>query len=173
MTTAIDPGGSFAATRRTAWYDVAPASVSGAAWTGSSEASFTTSRVLRTRTYSASPPSAPYPRPTRPLGHVPSMPRAHHQQRPHELGETSATASPSASVGTPAPSACTHPAISWPSVNGIAQPRSSPADPGMCRIVMSEWHKPFPATFTTTSPAPGSGTAASVTSGGRSHSTRR
>ena len=68
MTTAVAVGPSLPAERRTAWYGVRAASVSGAASTGSSPAgSATRWRAAGTRRYSAIPPSIPSPPP--PAGH--------------------------------------------------------------------------------------------------------
>ncbi len=64
MTTAVETGPSLCCERRTAWYGVSAASVSGAAETGSSPSgSGTRCRAAGTRRYSAIPPSRPSPPP--------------------------------------------------------------------------------------------------------------
>ena len=61
MATAVEPGTSLGSDRRMAWYGVRPASVSGAAATGSRSPSGTTRRADGTRRYGAMPPSRPRP----------------------------------------------------------------------------------------------------------------
>src|SRR6266550_2616654 len=67
------------------------------------------------------------------------------------------TWSPGATVETPAPTASTTPAPSWPSTAGSGS-GSPPA-----RAVTSVWHTPAAATRTSTSPGPGSGRSSSST----------
>jgi len=66
------------------------------------------------------PPSAPSPAP--PTGatveHSRSSPCRHVEQAPHPHSAWATTGWPSSNPVTPGPQAATHPAVSWPRVNG-------------------------------------------------------
>ena len=63
ITSAVEPGTRRSSERLTAWYGVRPASVSGAASTGSRSVSGTRWRALGTSRSGAIPPSKPSPQP--------------------------------------------------------------------------------------------------------------
>ena len=99
MATAVEPGTSLGSERRMAWYGVRPASVSGAAATGSRSPSGTTRRADGTSRYGAIPPSRPSPPDAPAVGRVdavvlvalaaadavPAAPRAVHGDRLADL----------------------------------------------------------------------------------------
>ncbi len=76
------------------------------------------------------------------------MPRRHGTQRPQLCGGNTSTASPFATVVTPAPTSSTQPAFSWPSTRGSVTPAGSISPSIACRSVAQT---PAPPIRTSTS----------------------
>ena len=146
-----------------AWYGVRAASLRGAALAGLRLPRATSNRAEGTSMYSAIPPSNPAHRRNRRLGPVLAV--VLHRA----LTGMAAAAAPGAVHGDgiaflesrdALPSSATHPAFSWPSVNGGVNPRSSSIT---CR---SEWHTPAPPILTRICPGPGDGLGTSSSRAG-------
>jgi len=83
--------------------------------------------------------------------HRRGAPRRHWRQRPHGTAHVSTTRSPGRADVTPAPTASTTPAPSWPSSIGQGAPQFP------CSIAQTSlWQTPLAAIRTSTSPGPGS-----------------
>ena len=178
MTSAVEVGTSFSRERRMAWYGVRPASVRGAACTGSSPSGRGTRwRTEGTRRYSAIPPSSPSPPPPPRTGarsgrsQYVSNPSRHRAHTPQPQAPTTATGCPTSTPVTPSPRAYTQPAFSWPSVNGGDQGRRPSSK--SCIRWRSEWQAPEAPTWTTTCPGAGSGTGTSSRTGSLFHAFNR
>ena len=98
-------------------------------------------------------------RPGRPMDcrHMVGRPRSHSAHAPQLASVDRATWSPGTTCVTPAPTASTTPAPSWPSTTGTGK--------GMVPSTTdrSLWHSPAAEIATSTSPAPGSLTSRSST----------
>ena len=129
-------GVSLWSDRRIAWYGVSPASLTGAAWTGSSPSGIGTRNQGRAG-------SPPFRRPGQAtttagdwrIGRVLAVdlrcPRGS-ASRFHTHAPLTATGWPGSSPRTPAPTSCTQPAFSCPSVNGGFHGRSRSHQ--LCRV---------------------------------------
>ena len=166
ITTACEPGVSLGKARLTARYGVSPASVNGAASTGSRSPSGTSRRGSVTSRYSAMAPSTPNPMPGGPS--IPwmqrfSAPAAHGLHCPQPSRPYTATGSPGSNPRTRSPARWTQPAASCPMTKGGPHGAIPSANSRItCR---SEWQAPAPPILTTTCPGPGSGSGRSTSSG--------
>src|SRR6478735_6400639 len=95
--------------------------------------------------------------------HYVSRPAMQYRQLPQALpSQGSATRAPTLGVRTPSPTAITVPTPSWPGISGnFGLTGQSP-----CAAWISVWHNPLASIFTSTCPAPGSGTSRFLISSG-------
>ena len=121
ITTALVPAPRTGIAFLTAWIAVSPASASAAMSLGSRDgSSLTTERALVNRK-SANPPSRLMPG-KEPFRQCMSSPARQGRHSPQEMNGCTITVSPTSTLVTPGPTACTQPAFSCPGVYGSSTP---------------------------------------------------